>query len=69
MIILQYKDNVLADLSSSISAEIGNDALIVGEKGIIKVERFWMLVLRGFMITNTNAWIHLMSPSERMDMI
>jgi predicted dehydrogenase len=42
VIILQYKDNVLADLSSSISAEIGNDALIVGEKGIIKVERFWM---------------------------
>ncbi len=42
VVVLQYKEGVLADLSSSISAVTGHDALIVGEKGIIKVEKFWM---------------------------
>lgn len=42
VIILEYDDGVLADLSSSISVLTGNDAMIVGEKGIIKVEKFWM---------------------------
>ncbi len=39
--IFHYNDGVLADLSSSISCETGEDALIVGERGIIKVDRFW----------------------------
>lgn len=42
VVIFQYEDGVLANLSSAISAEIGNEALIVGEKGIIKVDMFWM---------------------------
>ena len=42
VIIFQYKDGIMAELSSSIAAEIGNDALIVGEKGIIRVDMFWM---------------------------
>lgn len=41
-VIFQYKDGVLANLSSAISAETGMDALIVGEKGYIKVDRFFM---------------------------
>lgn len=41
VMIFQYEDGVIADLSSAISAEIGNDALIVGEKGIIRVDGFW----------------------------
>lgn len=42
VLVFQYKDDILADLSSSISCETGYDALIVGERGIIKVDRFWM---------------------------
>lgn len=42
VVILKYKDGVLADLSSSISCETGYDALIIGDEGIIKVDRFWM---------------------------
>ena len=41
VLVFQYNDGILADLSSSISSETGNDALIVGEKGIIRVEGFW----------------------------
>lgn len=41
VLVFQYNDGALADLSSSISSEMGNDALIVGEKGIIKVDYFW----------------------------
>ena len=41
VIVLQYEDGVLADISSAISANIGDDALIVGEKGMIEVDRFW----------------------------
>jgi predicted dehydrogenase len=41
VMIFIYEDGVMADLSSAISAEIGNDALIVGDKGIIKVDNFW----------------------------
>lgn len=41
VIIFQYEDGVLVDLSSAISAEIGDDAIIVGEKGIIEVDSFW----------------------------
>ena len=46
VIIHEYDDGVLADLSSSISVLTGNDAMIVGEKGIIKVEKFWMADFR-----------------------
>jgi predicted dehydrogenase len=42
VIILQFRDGIMADLSSAISADLGNDALIVGEKGFIRVDRFWM---------------------------
>lgn len=41
-VIFKYNDGVLADLSSSVSCRTGHDALIVGDKGIIKVDRFWM---------------------------
>lgn len=41
VIIFQYEDGVIADLSSSISGESGMDALIVGEEGYIKVDNFW----------------------------
>lgn len=42
VIIFRYKDGVLADLSSAISAEIGREAFIAGEKGYIKVDNFFM---------------------------
>lgn len=40
--VFQYNNGILADLSSAISAETGHDALIIGEKGFIKVDKFWM---------------------------
>ncbi len=42
VMVFQYEDGVLADLSSAISAEIGMDALIVGDKGYIRIDKFWM---------------------------
>lgn len=41
VVIFHYNDGVLADLSSSITCVTGEDALIVGERGIIRVDRFW----------------------------
>lgn len=41
VIVFKYNEGILANLSSSISCETGNDALIVGEKGVIKVDAFW----------------------------
>ncbi|TAH64750.1 MAG: Gfo/Idh/MocA family oxidoreductase [Anaerolineaceae bacterium] len=42
VIVFQYNDSLFANLSSAIAAEIGDDALIVGDKGIIRVNKFWM---------------------------
>ena len=43
VIIFKYQEEgILADLSSSVSAEVGKDAYIVGDKGKIKVPNFWM---------------------------
>jgi len=41
IIIFRYEDGVLANLDSAVSAEIGTDALIVGEKGYIRVDKFY----------------------------
>lgn len=41
LIILKYDDGVLADLSSSIVVNTGDDAVIIGEKGKIVVPRFF----------------------------
>jgi dihydrodiol dehydrogenase / D-xylose 1-dehydrogenase (NADP) len=41
VITLQYKEGMLASMSSAISAETGNDAVIIGEKGRIVVPNFW----------------------------
>lgn len=40
-ITFKFKNNVLAILSSAISANVGNDALIIGDKGRIYVTYFW----------------------------
>jgi len=43
VITFQYKEEgVLAELSSAVAAEIGKDAVIVGDKGTIVVPNFWM---------------------------
>jgi predicted dehydrogenase len=42
VIAMRYDEGVVADLSSAISAETGNDAVIVCEKGRIVVPNFWM---------------------------
>lgn len=42
IISFSYKDGVLCDLSSAISAQIGYDAIIIGDKGKIIVPNFWM---------------------------
>lgn len=39
--IFKYNNGILADLSSAITAEMGDDAIIIGEKGIIRVSGFW----------------------------
>ncbi len=36
------KEGVMAELSSAITAEVGKDAVIIGEKGRIVVPNFWM---------------------------
>lgn len=41
VIILKYNEGILCDLSSAISAEIGKDAVIVGDKGRIVIPNFW----------------------------
>ena len=42
VIIFKYKEGILADLSSAISADTGKDAIIIGDKGKIVVPNFWM---------------------------
>lgn len=42
VIAMRYEEGAVADLSSAISAETGNDAVIVCEKGKIIVPNFWM---------------------------
>ena len=41
IIIMKYKDGILADLSSSVAVELGYDAMIIGEEGKIAVPKFW----------------------------
>ncbi len=41
VISLRFKEGALADLSSAITAETGNDAWIIGDKGKIFVPYFW----------------------------
>ena len=41
VILLHYNDGALADLSSAFCAQIGSDAVILGEKGYIKVKEFF----------------------------
>lgn len=41
VVILDFEDGVLADLSSAITAEIGKDAVIIGEKGKIIIPNFF----------------------------
>ena len=33
VIILEFEDGTLADLSSAVTAELGKDAVIIGDKG------------------------------------
>lgn len=40
--LFEFEDGSIADLSSSISIDVGKDAWIVGEKGRIYVKDFWM---------------------------
>jgi predicted dehydrogenase len=41
VIIMNYDNGILADLSSAISADTGSDAVIIGEKGKILIPKFW----------------------------
>jgi predicted dehydrogenase len=41
-ILFQFENGSIADLSSSINVEVGKDAILVGDKGKIVVENFWM---------------------------
>ena len=41
VITLQYKEGMLASISSAISAATGNDAVIIGDKGRIVIPNFW----------------------------
>lgn len=39
--IFRFEKGVLAELSSAITAEIGKDAILIGEKGRIHIPHFW----------------------------
>lgn len=41
-IIFCYENGILANISSAITAEVGQDAIIVGDQGKIRVPNFWM---------------------------
>ena len=41
VILMKFPQGILAELSSAVSAEIGYDAEIIGDKGRIYVPRFW----------------------------
>lgn len=41
IIIMKYNDGILADISSAIAADTGNDAVIIGDKGKIMIPDFW----------------------------
>ena len=41
VILMKFSGGILAELSSAVSAEIGYDAEIIGDKGRIYVPRFW----------------------------
>ncbi len=41
VITFQYKEGMLASISSAVSAATGNDAIIIGEKGRIVIPNFW----------------------------
>lgn len=52
-ILFEFKDGEIASLSSSIVAEIGKDAVIVGNKGKIVIKDFWM-AQRAFLYDRDN---------------
>lgn len=52
--IFRYHDGILAELSSSIAAETGSDAVIVGENGSIHIEKFFMSERAGLYDRNFN---------------
>ncbi|MDF2543104.1 MAG: oxidoreductase domain protein [Herbinix sp.] len=41
VLLLQYNDGIIADVSSAIRANLGDDACIIGEKGKIVIPTFW----------------------------
>jgi predicted dehydrogenase len=41
VITLLYKEGMIANLSSAITAPAGNDAIVIGEKGRIVIPNFW----------------------------
>ena len=41
VIILEFEDGTLADLSSAVTAELGKDAVIIGDKGRIEIPNFF----------------------------
>ena len=41
VIAMRYNDGIMANLSSAITTNLGNDAVIIGEKGKIIVPNFW----------------------------
>lgn len=41
VIIMNYKDGILANISSAIAADTGSDAVIIGDKGKISIPDFW----------------------------
>ena len=41
VIILEFEDGILADLSSAVTAELGKDAVIIGDKGRIEIPNFF----------------------------
>lgn len=42
VITMSYKEGVIADISSAVTVNTGNDAVIIGSKGKIVVPNFWM---------------------------
>ena len=61
---LQYKNGGMAQISSSLVAELKNEAIIYGDKGRIEIPRFWMA--KSAILVNDNETLEFKDEAPQM---